>query len=383
MFRHRTPGLQCRYASVYSLRVEEVDEEEDKAAKLEALLEQFREPEEPRRKGSPIWFVLALLLSAGACWLALLAAEGNFTLGRTAAAAKEEKPAKSTNRAARKIGPQFSVESYVERSRKGMTARQVRWIVEDFQKAGLDDPKVEKAWQLVSDFKETAASERGLSWMNPEMSRVAKDEAIEIGWQQRAWYLDLLADGLSLDVWQKRQAKERCALRLLETQEEFLKDPAKEAGNQYHVIAELPSYAGLAEPAHWLEDQELAPWKLVDLAAPQLRITWHDFRQPEGPRAEDEVPWFDPAAMEVLNLAVPGKPTASEFPAGSAPTEIEGAAAIFPFTPGQNFSRHGRQGAGKLESEAMGCHPAQLKTLLLLRPELAGELMAELQESGE
>lgn len=364
--------------------MEEVDEEEDKAAKLEALLEQFREPEEPRKKGNPVWLVLALLLSVGGCWLAMKATEGTILLSQAAAVPKEAKATKSTERAARKIGPQFSVESYIERSRKGMTARQVRWIVEDFQKAGLDNVQVEEAWKLVSDFQETASSERGPGWMNPELTHLAKNEALEIGWRQRSWYLGLLADGLSLDIWQKRQAKERCAVRLLETEVEFLKEPGEEEEpTQYHAIAEPPPYAGLAEPALWLEDQELAPWKLVDLAEPQLRITWHDFRQPESPTAAEEEPWFDPAAMEQLNLAMPGRPLASEFPAGTAPTEIEGAAAIFPFIPGQNFSREGKHAAGTLEAEAMGCHPAQLKTLLLLRPELAGELMAELEESGE
>ncbi len=391
-----TCALQCRRTSVYSLRVEEVHEEEDKAAKLEALLEQFREPEEPRKKGNPIWLALALLFSVGACWLAMKATEGTILLGQAAAAPKETKTAKSTERAARKIGPQFSTEAYVERSRKGMTARQLRWIVEDFQSAGLDNPQVDKAWQLVSTFRETAEHEKGPGWLGPDISRVAKGEALELGWRQRAWYLDLLADGLSLDVWQKRQARERCSVRLLETEVNFLKDPASDEEEedvqaqvpvqvpvQYHPIGDLPSYASLAEPTEWLEDQELAPWKLVDLAEPQLRITWHAFRQPERLGGGEEPPWFDPAAMQVLNLAIPGRPPAVEFPEGTYPKEIEGAAAIFPFITGQDFSPHRKGTAGPLESEAMGCHPAQLKTLLLLRPELASELMEELEESGE
>ena len=52
---------------------EEVEEPEDPAAAadLEELLEQFREPEEPRRKSAnPLWLISAFLLSVLACWLA-------------------------------------------------------------------------------------------------------------------------------------------------------------------------------------------------------------------------------------------------------------------------------------------------------------------------
>ncbi|WP_035609841.1 hypothetical protein [Haloferula sp. BvORR071] len=366
--------------------MEEVDDEEDKAAKLEALLEQFREPEQPRKKSNPLWLVAALIASVAGCWLAMKATTGTIAI-LSDSQAKLKKPAKVADRALARNSPKFSVETYVERCRKGMTPQQVRWIVEDFQKADLDEVKVDTVWQLVSDFKETANSERGPGWMNPDVPAMAKDQALEIGWHQRAWYLDALADGLSLDVWQRRQAKERCAVRLLETEVDFMKqreDAQDEAG--LHPVAEIPPYEALVNASYWLEDDEMAPWKLVELTPEQSRITWQDRAEAVAKEAGGEdhgISWFDPATMTVVNLANPLHPDSTDFPNGASPREIEGAGALFPFVPGQDFSRRTEPNASVLENEALACHPAQLKTLLLLKPELADRLAAELEASGE
>ena len=355
------------------------EEEDDKAAALEALLEQFREPEEPRKKANPLWIILSLMLAVAGCWLAMKATEGTIMLSKVTAAPQTLKPAKVADRSLAKNSPKFSVETYVERCRRGMTPQQVRWIVGDFQKAGLGDMRVEKVWQLVNDFQEAAGSEKGPGWMDQDMPKLAKSEAMEIGWQQRAWYLDALADGLSLDVWQKRQAKERSAVHLLETEVEFMK---KQPDGALHPVSEAPPYAGLVDAARWLQNEEMAPWKLVDLTDEQLRITWHRLADP-GEQGGEPVAWFDPAAMKVLSLADPGHPVPGDFPHGAAPKEIEGAGALFPFIPAQDFSKRPKSGAGLLASEVMACHPAQLKTLLLLKPDLAAPLMDDLDASGD
>ncbi|WP_367870697.1 hypothetical protein [Luteolibacter sp. Populi] len=359
------------------------EEEDDKAAALEALLEQFREPEEPRKKANPLWIILALMLAVAGCWLAMKVTEGTMMLSKITAAPQTMKPAKVADRSLAKNSPKFSVETYVERCRRGMTPQQVRWIVGDFQKAGLDDMRVEKVWQLVHDFQEAAGSEKGPGWMDPDMPKLAKSEAMEIGWQQRTWYLDALADGLSLDVWQRRQAKERCGVHLLETEVEFMK---KQPEGELHPIseAEAPPYAALVNPSHWLKNEEMAPWRLVDLTDAQLRITWHDWIMSRrdgstGSTAYDsDYPWFDSGITAMLNPLAAESPQIGDFSTGDAPSKIDGAGSILPYTYGQDFSN-----PGNLKSEVMACHPAQLKILLLLKPDLAATLMDDLEASGD
>ena len=137
---------------------EQEEEPEDPAAgaDLEELLEQFREPEEaPRPRANPLWFIAAILLSVLACWLALRASGGSAEeKPESAALAGAMLPGKTSERLPGDEGPVDVVEDYLARCKKGMTAQEVRWIVEDFQRAGLD----EEAGSLSDSRRSCAAS---------------------------------------------------------------------------------------------------------------------------------------------------------------------------------------------------------------------------------
>jgi hypothetical protein len=336
---------------------------------LDELLELFREPdEEPRRKRMPgsVWVILALLLSMTGVWLAVKTATGE--LAAVTATAGPMKPTKSKDRTAREepAGEGRVVEDYLARCKKGMTAREVRWIVEDFQRAGLD---------------------LGMRSATPEEYSTQRKN-------QHAWYLDLLKDGLGLSEEQVRTASAELDELLAEALERFGKElEAKaseviESGGRSFRIIESGPIDRLVSAESWLEDERYAPWELCELTEDQLRLTWFGWvnsrrnADPDSLTYEPEMPWFDDR-MLVGGPSGSGGWTIADFPTGDAPTAIRGAGSIFPFTAGQRFRKGDGDGVGALEHQAMGCHPAQLKTLLLVAPTIASRLLESLDRTAE
>jgi hypothetical protein len=342
---------------------EEEPDEPAADADLEELLEQFREPEEaPRPRANPLWLVSAILLSVLACWLALRASGGGAEeKPKSAALAGAMLPGKTSERLPRDEEPVDVVEDYLARCKKGMTAQEVRWIVEDFRRAGLDAP--------------------------PQGERTEKFVAARL--EQHRWYLDLLADGLALDAEQRRVASEKLWLLADEATQRVAKELMEHDASVEKLLEKQPEILrDLIDANRWLEDERYAPWDLCELTKEQVRLTWFEWvnsrrnAEPDSLTYEPDMPWFDDR-MVVGGPSEGGGWTIADFPTGDAPTAINGAGSILPFIAGQTFRKGNGDGVGSLEDQAMGCHPAQLKSLLLLAPNIASRLLERLDETGE
>jgi hypothetical protein len=353
--------------------VSEPPEQEDEAAAdadLEELLEQFREPEEPpKKRANPLWAVSGVLLSVLACWLALRASGGEAGgKPKSAALAGARLPGKASERAARAedLAGGNVVEDYLTRCKKGMTAQELRWIVEDFQKAGLD---------------------AGMRPAAPE-AFAAQRKA------QHSWYLDLLAEGLGLSNYQRLAASEELDALLSEALERFGDELAEKAseviessGQSFRVVESGP-IDRLISAGKWLADERYAPWELCELTKDQMRLTWFGWvnsrrtAEPDSLTYEPDMPWFDDR-MVVGGPSDDGGWTIADFPTGDAPAAISGAGSILPFVSVQRFLKGKGDGVGPLDVQAMGCHPAQLKTLLLVNPAIAQGLLERLESVDE
>ncbi len=336
---------------------------------LDALLELFREPDDaPPRKRLPgsVWLMGALVLSMAGIWQAAKVATGHVS---AKAAVLPMKPTKASDRTplgemAETVGV---VEDYLARCRKGMTAREVRWIVEDFQKAGLD---------------------RGVRGATAE-------EFIGQRKAQHTWYLDLLADGLRLDPEQRRAAEgklvelsEEAVAEFREKLDQQAGEPFEHDGRRFQVV-DGSVVRKLIDAKQWLIDERYAPWELCELSDEQKRATWFGWLQnrldagPGNPAYESYPHWINPESASITDPLNDDPGYVADFPTGDAPGEVYGAGTVFPFVDDQTFADAGKDGAGDLVVQAMGCHPAQLKTSLLLDPAVAGRLLEMLDPVEE
>ena len=342
---------------------------------LEALLEQFREPEPSKRKrANPAWFVLAVIVSCLAFWMSTQATTGTLAFARSAPA--KLKPTKAQDRSAidgRQAGS--VVEDYAERCRKGMTALEIRWIVEDFQGAGLDDGP-----------RSLRAAMAAIGSQSPRWTPVPEEAAEklarladQLAGRSRSWYRHALADALKLNEGQLRELRKNLAQAHQEDWEKFEQSRAAAEADSHEIVRQAP-YNDFVAASQWLADDRYAPWNLCKLDVGQLAITRHEqvvkqqlsvIGSQEG---EDEVPpsWFELRPTAVVVTTTRG----TEAP--NIEREKRDAEAVFPLYPSQVAP-----GDGDLLAVAKRLHPAQLKMLLLLNPELAGELMEELERDGE
>lgn len=348
-------------------------EEEDKAEPdLDELLELFREPEEePRRRSIPgaVWMMLALILSLGGVWLAMRVASGAVAAH---AAAGPAKPGKASER--KPLGETDVVEDYTARCQKGMTARQVRWIVEDFQKEGLDDgPGSFRAIieMILEPLDIAGADEQELEELSIDDETAAKLKTLglELASRQQRWYAGALADGLRLSPEQKLELKASGRQLVKDCEDDFLKingavtvtvaeteEPETETEEpEASYISErvldgltgtdlLFPRTGLLEPSYWLKQPGSAASERIDLTPGQLEIV--------HPEKGSDV---------------------------GVPERLRNLQQVLPLVAGQKFPADESDILGL--AEAM--HPAQLKVLLLLDPEAAAELTSALEESKE
>lgn len=340
---------------------EEVEPAAD--ADLEELLEQFREPEEPRRsRANPLWVVAGVLLTVLAGWLALRASGGGAEeKPQSAARAGAMLPGKTSERSPRGEETVDVVEDYLARCKKGMTAQEVRWIVEDFQKAGLDLP--------------------------PEGERIEKFVAVRL--DQHRWYLELLADGLALDAEQRQVASEKLWLLADEATQKIAKELMEHDASVAKLLEKQPEILrDLIDANRWLEDERYAPWELCELTKDQLRLTWCEWvdvsrnAEPGSAMLDPERPWWNPETSSMIDPRS-GAGSISDYPTGEAPDKVNGAGSIFPFAKSQRFKSPDHDWAGSVDLQAMRCHPAQLKTSLLVSPGLAAQLSEKLDSLEE
>ena len=338
--------------------------EEDKPEPdLDELLELFREPEEePRRrkKGSGAVLMMgALILSIVGGWMAALVA--NRPAAKHATPGPPVLPTKVSDRKPREgqAGSVDLVQDYIARCQKGITEREVRWILEDFQKAGL--------------------AQEGGSASTEELVRRRK--------AQHAWYLDLLADGLRLDPGQKRMAREKlaglfeeAAAGFKEELGELKSDPLGQDEEQ--VSADLGTIPFI-DPKHWLTDKRYAPWELCDLTEAQLRVTWQPVLAEMDKAGKARFPgWFNAPSSNLVTFEEGKDPVLAEgFGPRPPATHLELASSVFPVPAIPPFS--GPAHLSLLLGELRSYHPSQLKTLLLLEPQLANEALSDFEKSGQ
>jgi hypothetical protein len=252
---------------------------------------------------------------------------------------------------------------------------EIRWIVEDFQGAGLDDgPR-----SLTAAM--TAIGNQSPRWtrLPEEASEKLARLADQLAGRYRSWYRHALADGLKLDEGQLRELRKNLAQAHQDDWEKFEQSRAATGADSDEIVRQAP-YNDFIVASQWLADDRYAPWNLCKLDAEQLGITRYEEVVKQqlsvigSQEEEGETPpsWFDlrPTAMVVT--------TTHGTEAPNVESEKRDAEAVFPLHPSQVIPED-----RNLLAMAKRLHPAQLKTLLLLNPELAGELMEELKRSGE
>ena len=371
------------------------EEEPAAAADLAELLQQFREPEEPRRKrANPRWLVSAILLSVLGVWLALRASGGGAEeVPKSTAMAGAMLPGKTSERTSGDERPVDVVEDYLARCKKGMTAQEVRWIVEDFQSAGLDEGSGNLADELnailspLVDVNDTAKLDE--LQIHGETAALLKVKGLKLARLQQQWYASAVADGLRLTQLQQEELALNRERFVQERISAFLDlEEAPWLANYGHRtipyffrdnlagrsgIDILFPETGLLEPGYWIRGEECAPWEMVQLTKEQQSLTrYHDVtseRQRRGANDHDEEDRRD--WMELLS-------TRSEDELKlEIPQLIEDVGAVLRFTEEQKFP----QDDENLLLTAQAMHPAQLRLFVLLNPDLVIELGDALEKA--
>lgn len=348
---------------------------EEEEVDLEALLEQFREPEEaPKKRGGLIWYVFAILASWLAFWLAMQATTGVLDFGPKGPV--KMKASKVRDRAAIARSWDGNVaEDYEERCRKGMSSLEIRWVLEDFQGAGLD----EGPGSLIDAME--AVLEKVPRWSPLSAEATAKLDGLadQLAARQRAWYRAALGDALRLDEEQVRQLRTNLSKADKEDWDQFTKARSAAAPAGPEAVSRFLPYEILIQPVSWLANDRYAPWTLCELTKEQQGVTRRDevvteqLRVIGAEEGEAAPSWFDLRPSSVMIT------TSDKGETPRVEQELRDAESVFPFTPEQVFP----EGSEDQLALAKRLHPAQLKILLLLNPGLAGELSEDLARSGE
>ena len=118
-------------------------------------------------------------------------------------------PGKTSERTSGDERPVDVVEDYLARCKKGMTAQEVRWIVEDFQSAGLDEGSGSLADELnailspLVDVNDTAKLDE--LQIHGETAALLKVKGLKLARLQQQWYASAVADGLRLTQLQQEE----------------------------------------------------------------------------------------------------------------------------------------------------------------------------------
>ncbi len=238
---------------------------------------------------------------------------------------------------------------YVVRCEKGMTDKEIGWILEDFRIAGLDR------------FAFT--------------DKTPDDELLAYRIAQQRWYLGALVDGLRLAPDQAAQAAAKLNELFKTVATEFRRK--SESGK---LDAPVVTRFDMIVPYFWIfsgyggDDPghlRFLPWDLCLLTSKQEAITW----KKEFSAGLDQGIRDGPTAHPLFKNPHPLDHDA-EMPEQWALVD-----AVFPFLKSQSFAKD------QIEAEDSGksllialhdFHPAQLKILLLIYPHLAAEIQSAL-----
>lgn len=387
-------------------REEEDPEDPAAGADLEELLEQFREPEEaPRKRANPLWLISAILLSVLAGWLALRASGGSAEeKPESVALTGAMLPGKTSERLPGKEGPVDVVEDYMARCKKGMTAQEVRWIVEDFQRAGLGEGPGSLAAEITAilsplgDLNDTSKL-KDLP-IDEATATLLKQKGLKLARLQQEWYASAIADGLRLTPLQRKEIAQSGERFVNERVSDFLEleiasvtanfgGPTSEnflrsrfPGGIREIDLLFPG-TGLLEASHWIQSQDRAPWNMVELAPEQEAVTRRsEVEEEEHQQAEESgnetiwtSPWLDRATPFRRSLTDKREIHLADGDFGP----LAAAGSIFPLEEIQLF-----EGDEFVRiNDPTRLHPAQLKMLLLLEPERAAEILQALEQADK
>lgn len=366
------------------------EEIEKQPLDLEDMLELFREPEEPPRKGfNPMWLVFGLVVVVGGCWLAVVGV-GAFVEQMTGLQGGTPKAGKSGERVTEATVNVDVQTAFRERCAKGMSKDEIRWILQDFEKLGLMEEL-----ESIGDIFELQTNPHGRDLLRKTALKVAKRE--------REWLVAALAEGLMLDDDQKAEMKQKLADALadysvkaeraetiaLELQESLAEgeEPSEERTERVReafskwmdLFPEIRgvdpptlgwAYCSIALPQLWLNAETYAPWNLCQLSPEQLALTNHKLVSARhGENATEGwliTPEIKDAKGEDLKF----------------PEFLDEAASILPFTTDQAFPRdENGMPLKEVSVEALTkLHPAQFKLLLLCDLELAEKIRPLLEK---
>jgi hypothetical protein len=279
------------------------------------------------------WIVIATATLAAAVWQATHLAYEEIKAYAPAS------PPLRTRHAIRAVSSPWlfhPLTDYVGRCQKGLTEREIRWIIQDFKNAGLD---------------------LGIREVSPETCFALRKA-------QHRWYRSALVDGLRLSPEQSGQVTENLAMYLQQAETDLTQNPTAEA------MAEFVS------TKDWLGDDApvLEPWTLCTLTPEQQTITQPSIRA-------------DASGYSLTAVRTPFATFQTfHFQKSTPPPQFISACRVFPFTRQQAFTSPPNpldtrtdQSAETLVSQVRCLHPGQFKILLLFEPAMATQIQQALE----
>ena len=303
----------------------------------------FPAPDAPMNRNLQLtiaWFILGFLLTGGAIWQAQTAVAREL-----ADRHRQLPPPLKTRRALRPPPSTAPVADYATRRAKGLSDREIGWIIDDFQAAGLD---------------------LGIRAASKE-AHLAQRKA------QDRWYRDVLAEAWSLTAEQTSQVTAKLAELYDQAKADFVE--ALNAGPQPIKVNDQWLIVTSADPIHRLIDANVRlqdskgsflPWNLCTMDS-GLHM------EPHGKNIDLQIRGALEESYDSVELPAPVRLTPAEpslitvdqfLPHAAAPTSEE-AIQILP-AESDPFAQFRK------------LHPAQLKLLLLIAPEKTKDIRSAL-----
>jgi hypothetical protein len=320
----------------------------------------------PRRRTSKV-MIAALVLTGLGVWQIIHVSNGGEPLFQSAAnAISQPTKLRSAGRVPHGIVLQSAdpITAYVERGKRGMTDQEIRWMIEDFQAAGLDEKDDLQYGTLRA--------------------------------KQQLWYLQALVEGLQLEPDQKAQAKAKMYLFLakniegLNTIKEFKLPNLIELDVSGFILVS-PSY-----PLWLTMSDTFSPWRLVDLTKEQSALTLRKWvTSPNGELLPTDDPFEDSQETirwiesKTVVIQDPFNGNLTEFPDPNPDTittvlssnrfyGILPISNLFPLIPDQKLADYRED----FLSQARILQPAQLRMALLLDSGMALQILKALDQAS-
>ncbi len=295
-----------------------------------------------------LWIALATLVALVGIWQAKVAIGQGLRPQQA-----ELPPPLKTRFAVRPPAKVFTgswVEDYIALGNKGLTDREIGWIIEDFRNTGL----------ALVNFTD----------------RTTDEEIMVYRTAQQRWYHGALKDGLRLTADQSSEAAQKLDEILRKVSAEFWKD--RQTVSATRSIGFDSRFDYLLSHA-WLflaydpespSEFRFMPWEICSLTTEQSQITRR--KAFEQLHAASPIPSSENSATPELILK-------SKTPFDDTlelPYQFALVDAIFPYLKSQSFLSD--DASDDLLENIRRLHPAQFKLMLLFHPEVAQEIQTAL-----